>query len=97
MSAAQADTVGRAKATCPAVAKLARLELGSVFAASSASSAGVCASYPDDINNTGILLVTGAITLSPPNLSIKAAATSKATTFSTITLAAETAHTSLRS
>ncbi len=35
--------------------------------------------------------------LSPPNLSITAAAISNATTFSTITLAAEMAHTSLRS
>lgn len=38
-----------------------------------------------------------SIKLSPPNFSISAAATSKATTFSMITLAAGTAHTSLRS
>ena len=58
---------GTREGDMPAVANWRGAELGSVFAASSASSAGVCASYPDDINKTGILLVTGAITLSPPN------------------------------
>src|SRR5262245_28820371 len=65
--AAQALTMLCANATCPEFGKWTRCDRDSVLAALSARSAGVRASYPDEMSSVGMSLVTVAIASGPPN------------------------------